>query len=86
MNQLPELTTRGIKGCSYSSPSSNLAGTSSCPGRATKVQCEKVVGSGAKEYQCPTLEGGTGQKPIVNCAWGAIHSEVAMLRTVFVKS
>lgn len=70
-NQLPKFTSHGVKGCSYSSPSSTEAGTLSCPGWATPVQCQSVVGSDAKEYQCPTLEGGTEQQPIVDCNWGA---------------
>ena len=70
-NQLPKFTTHGIKDCSYSSPSSSEAGTVSCPGWSSPVQCTSVVGSDAQEYQCPTFSGGTEQQPIVNCEWGA---------------
>ena len=70
-DQLPKFTTHGIKDCTYSSPSSSEAGTVSCPGWASPVQCISVVGSQAKEYQCPTFEGGTEQQPIVDCDWGA---------------
>lgn len=38
-NQLPTFTTHGIKGCSYSSSSSSLAGSISCPGWTQEVQC-----------------------------------------------
>ena len=70
-NQLPKFTTHGIKDCTYSSPSSSKAGTVSCPGWANPVQCISIVGSGAKEYQCPTAQGGTEQQPILVCDWGA---------------
>ena len=70
-NQLPKFTTHGIHGCSYSSPSSSEAGTVSCPGWSSPVQCTSVVGSDAQEYQCPTFSGGTEQQPIVDCDWGS---------------
>ena len=69
--QLGTFTTHGIKGCSYNSSSSSEAGTVNCPGWKSPVQCTSVVGSDAKEYQCPTFEGGTEQEPIVDCDWGA---------------
>ena len=40
-------------------------------GWATPVQCQTVVGSDAKEYQCPTFAGGTEQQPIGDGDWGA---------------
>lgn len=70
-NQLPKFTTHGIKDCTYNSPSNSEAGTVSCPGWASPVQCTSVVGSDAQEYQCPTFQGGTEQQPIIDCDWGA---------------
>ena len=70
-DQLGTFTTHGIKGCSYNSSSSKEARTLNCPGWKNPVQCTSVVGSDAKEYQCPTLQGGTEQEPIVDCDWGA---------------
>ena len=70
-DQLGTFTTHGIQGCSYNSSSSKEAGTLNCPGWKNPVQCTNVVGSDAKEYQCPTLQGGTEQEPIVDCDWGA---------------
>ena len=70
-NQLHNFTTHGIKDCTYYSPSRSEAGTVSCPGWASPVQCTSVVGSEAQEYQCPAAQGGTEQQPIINCDWGA---------------
>ena len=70
-DQLHKFTTHGIKDCIYRSPSKREAGTVSCPGWASPVQCRSVVGSEAQEYQCPTAQGGMEQQPIVICDWGA---------------
>ena len=69
-NELPSFSTHGVKGCSYSSPSNRQAGELNCPSWKAPVQCQQVVGSTAKEYQCPAFGEGVEQQPIILCEWG----------------
>ena len=70
-NELPPFSTHGVKGCNYRSTSNNQAGELNCPSWEQPVQCQNLVGSTAKEYQCPPPGGGTDQQPIFLCEWGA---------------